>query len=331
MKLTFMAEVMQQLKHREHGGSDRNLRVQAELWDENVRMIMERGHDVQLHLHPQWLGARMESGRFSVGGSWNIATYSSEDRRAMIEAAITYLRDLLLPLDATYSVHTFKAGQWGLQPSGGLLQDMEDAGIRVVLGVGKGIVYRTSDFEADYTGLEEEVLPYYPDYNDIRRVSGRKRSIVVLPLPHYTVGPAMLARQIARRVLNRGRGDDRLYYYPGLPSNQAGHSPMGPRHIRRSAILKQRGDLRSLDIGSATFEELRLAIDQIIQRALDAEPEVVPVVLQSHTKAYLGNWRDLTRFFQYLVDRHGRHIEFQTFSEFVRRLPSLQVVGGKAS
>jgi hypothetical protein len=327
IRLTFMAEAMQQLRHREDATGNRNLRVQADLWDETIRMIKERGHDVQLHLHPQWTGARLEDGRYRVGGSWNLATYDAPARREMIARAIDYLRDLLLPLDPAYTVHSFKAGQWGLQPSGGILQDLEDAGIRVVLGVGKGIVYRTPDFEADYSGLEEEFLPYHPDYEDIRRVSHCPQPIVVLPLPYYTVGPVMLARQVARRAVRRN-SEDRLYYYPGLPGRDASYSPMGPRRVSRAALLKQRGDLRSLDIGSAGFDELRTAIDQIVRRALDAEPDVVPVVLQSHTKAYPGNWRDLTRFFRYLVERHGGHLEFLTFTDLVARLDTLSVVGG---
>ena len=74
LKITFMAEVMQQLAMRGgRVGSGRNAIAQAGLWDECVRMMKERGHDVQLHLHPQWLDAELTSHTVRVGPQWNIA------------------------------------------------------------------------------------------------------------------------------------------------------------------------------------------------------------------------------------------------------------------
>jgi hypothetical protein len=65
-----------------------------------------------------------------------------------------------------------------------------------------------------------------------------------------------------------------------------------------------------------------------MDRCLRADAPVVPLVLQSHTKGYEGNWVDLERFFAYLVERYGRVIEFRTLSELQAVLPSLRVRGG---
>jgi hypothetical protein len=105
---------------------------------------------------------------------------------------------------------------------------------------------------------------------------------------------------------------------------------MGPRRIDRASIVRHRGDIRSLDIGSAGFDELRSAIDQIMARCLAAECEIIPLVLQSHTKAYLDNWSELAKFYRYLADRYGRWIQFQTYTDFVNRLPEFSIVRSEA-
>lgn len=329
MKVTFMAETLQQLTMLRLGEEHRGLRLQARLWEENVALIKERGHDVQLHLHPQWLGARYEGGLFRLGRNWNVATYDADTRRRIIRESADYLLRLIRPLDPGYTVNAFKAGSWGLQPSEGILADLEAAGIRVVMGPGKGIVYRTDDFYADYEALEEDLYPYHPNYADVRRVARGGSGIVVLPLPHFTAGAGTLVGKVARRVLRRGReAAGRFFYHPPVPAEVAGTSPMMPARSGgvRGAAANALG-IRSLDVSSAPYEETGPALDQIMARCLAAEAPVVPLVIQSHTKGYEGHWDDVARFFRHLVGRYGSRIEFRTLSELQAMLPGMRVEG----
>lgn len=328
MKVTFMAETLQQLAMRALAGRDRNLAAQAALWEECVRMMVERGHDVQLHLHPQWEGAEYRDGFFRLGRNWNVAAHPAPARRRMIAESIAYLTDLLRPVRADYAVHSFKAGSWGLQPSAGILADLEAAGVRVVMGVGRGIHYRTEDFQADYEGLEEDTLPYHPDYEDIRRVSSVPRPLVVLPLPFYTLGAGGLARHVRRRILSGASGPPpgRFVYHGAIPPEILALSPMGPPRGRRGGVMRFK-DVRSLDIAGGTFEEMQVGLDQAMERCQRVDAPVVPLVLQSHTKGYEGNWATLERFYGYLVERYGRMLEFQTLTQFQSALPSLRVRG----
>ncbi|HYR07964.1 MAG TPA: hypothetical protein VEQ60_09355 [Longimicrobium sp.] len=330
MKVTFMAETLQQLAMRARAADgDRGLAAQAELWEHSVRLFVDRGHDVQLHLHPQWDGAEYRDGFFRLGRQWNLAAHPAPARRRMIAESIACLTELLRPQRPDFAIHAFKAGSWGLQPSAGVLEDLEAAGVRVVMGVGRGIRYQTADFHADYDGLEEDTLPYHPDYEDIRRVSAVPRPLVVLPLPHYVLGAGGFARKARRRLLDarRGPAGGRFAYLGPIPADVAGLAPMGPARGSRGGLMQFR-DTRTLDIAAGTFEEMRVGLDQAMDRCLRADAPVVPLVLQSHTKGYEGNWADLERFFAYLVERYGRVIEFRTLSELQAVLPSLRVRGG---
>jgi hypothetical protein len=327
MKVTFMAETLQQLTMLRLRAEHRVLAAQAALWEESVRLMVERGHDVQLHLHPQWIEAHYESDRFHVGRNWNVATCDAATRRRIIAESADYLRTLISPLDPGYTVNAFKAGSWGLQPSPGILRDLEMAGIRVVIGPGRGIVYRSPEFTADYEALEEDTFPYHPDYEDVRRVSPAGGEIVVLPLPHFSATAGTLARKVARRLLpGRGSGrvgPNRFFYQAPVTGEGSAASPMVPVRGGAAAAL----GLRSLDVSSAPFAETGPALDQIMARCLRAETDVVPLVIQSHTKGYEGNWDDVTRFFHHLVERYGEQIEFRTLSGFLPLLPTLRVAG----
>lgn len=334
MKVTFMAETLQQLAMRRVGREHREVRMQAQLWEENVSLMRERGHDVQLHLHAQWLGARYQDGAFRLGRNWNLATYDAATRRAALRESSDYLRGLLRPLDPAYTVNSFKAGSWGLQPSEGILRDLEAEGIRVVIGPGRAIVHRTPEFYADYAGMEEDLLPYHPDYADIRRVARGGSGVVVLPLPWISGGTGSLLRRTCRALfrLRGGGGErDRFVYMTPEAVRAAGPSPLvaprrGVRGLRQALL-----GTHSLDVGSAPFAAMAPAMDQIMARCLRAEVPVVPLVIQSHTKGYEGRWDDVARLFRRLVDRYGRWIEFRTLSELQPLLPSLRVEGRAAN
>src|SRR5438552_5548626 len=56
-RTTLLPDVMQQLRFRQLEGKYPKLKPLADSWDEHVREAFRHGHDVQLHLHPQWLSA----------------------------------------------------------------------------------------------------------------------------------------------------------------------------------------------------------------------------------------------------------------------------------
>jgi hypothetical protein len=54
---SYNAEIMQQLHHLRFGERHPELMKLAHEWEEVVLDTYKRGHDIQLHVHPQWNGA----------------------------------------------------------------------------------------------------------------------------------------------------------------------------------------------------------------------------------------------------------------------------------
>src|SRR4051794_9218662 len=63
-KYTFFAEVGQQFAMLS-SPLEKHRRAAAQ-WEEVLRDAVRRGHDVQLHLHPQWIGAKSQTQGFDL-------------------------------------------------------------------------------------------------------------------------------------------------------------------------------------------------------------------------------------------------------------------------
>ena len=94
MKISFMVEPLQQLYFRENQNHSKNLEIQADAWESTIHMMLDQGHDVQLHLHPQWFNAKLKDDYFHLNKNWNIATYQKSERREMIEKGIELLNTI---------------------------------------------------------------------------------------------------------------------------------------------------------------------------------------------------------------------------------------------
>ncbi|HKU51058.1 MAG TPA: hypothetical protein VJQ25_01215, partial [Nitrospira sp.] len=92
---SFNAEVMQQITFRQHEDQHTELKVLADEWDETVRETYRQGHDIQLHIHPQWRNAEYKDGRWKLTADWSILNYSREDALEMLQRGKEYLENLL--------------------------------------------------------------------------------------------------------------------------------------------------------------------------------------------------------------------------------------------
>jgi hypothetical protein len=178
---SFNAEVMQQITFRQHQDSHNELKVLADEWDDIVRETFRQGHDIQLHVHPQWHNAEYRDGRWKLTADWSILNYSREDALQMLRRGKEYLENLLKDVDPNYRCVSFRSGAWCIAPSPHMLELLVELGIVFDMSIVAGVMYDTRNIKLDYTGCEEEFLPYYPVMTDARKVRTRSsRSFVSL-------------------------------------------------------------------------------------------------------------------------------------------------------
>jgi len=208
-RTTILPDVMQQLAFRRLESDHRELKTQADSWDERLREAFRCGHDIQLHLHPQWLKANYENGRWELSGDWSILNYDREVARTMLAAARDYLETLLQPIDPSYRCLAFRAGALAAAPSEHLFASLVEHGIELDVSIAGGVFVASQTLQLDYRNCEETFLPFYPVMNDARRVSTGREPIVCVPLNHFYGSRREVTRQnlsLARQRLgSRGK------------------------------------------------------------------------------------------------------------------------------
>ena len=182
---SFNAEVLQQITFRQFQDEHPELKALADEWDDSIRETFRQGHDVQLHIHPQWSSAEYQDGKWKLSGDWSILNYSAEDARALIKRGKEYLENLLRPVDPNYAAVSFRSGSWCIAPSPFMLSLLAEFGIVFDMSIVGGVRYQTRRIELDYSKCEEDFLPYYPVMTDARRVSEKPEPIVCLPTNHF--------------------------------------------------------------------------------------------------------------------------------------------------
>ena len=315
IKLTFMVDVVQQLVYKDNTHSDYNLKLQKNLWDDTVLLMKSYGFDVQLHLHPQWMNATLKDDYFYLGDTWNFGKYSNSVQESLIGESINYLEDLITPVDADYKVIAYKGGSWGLQPSGDLLRNMEKFGIRIVMGVRQGMSLPGNG--VDYTTLEEANMPYYPDYNDLCKISPEKKEIIVIPLQIVSPGIkglSYLATDMIKRKISK-KDSMRHYYNDRIPAKISGLSPVSEDSRPKFPFINYKTHLK---IGNQPYSYLKSSFDQVIKRLADTPHERIPILIECHTKQYNNYYKDIERFLSYVLEKYGDIAEFSSLTDFLK-------------
>jgi len=322
VKLTFMVDVAQQLTFNKYQNNP-NIRIQKCLWDKTVLLMKERGFDVQLHLHPQWLNASYKDGFFYLSDNWNIGTYESSIQKNLLTESINYLQSLLKSVCPEYKVIAFKAGSLGLQPSESLLKEFNRLGIKIVIGVREGL--KIPGLSIDYTNLEEKILPYHPEISDITKVSSKRNNLVVIPLQPYSPDIFTLFKLVVYILSSKLRYKDNTSFYykntqPNAIINQNPES--GIKFLKLSLWPYQ----THLKMGNQPFSYLKQSFDSTIKKLRKIDTDRIPIVIESHTKQHSNHYDQINRFITYISEKYESEVEFGDISTYVAEIENKNFV-----
>jgi len=317
-RTTFFPDVMQQLRFRRLEGKHPELKITADSWDEHVREAFRQGHDIQLHLHPQWQDAQYENGSWRLSGHWSILNYDRETAYAMVAYGKQYLENLLQPLDSSYRCLAFRAGALAAAPSPHLFKSLAGLGIQLDVSIAGGLIVNNQNLQLDYRDCQETFLPFYPVMEDARRMSGKREDIVCVPLNHFYGSRRAAARQnisLARQRITKAGATARPNQVIG------GEKPGGESRLALAfdklikPALKRKYFVS--DTGRLNYPLLREMLASIRHRAKASGLADVPVVLTNHPK----DIRDLPGI-ERLVEEVSQadDIRFITLSEIAERL-----------
>jgi hypothetical protein len=326
---SFNAEVMQQLTFRKFENDYPELKTLADEWDEIVQETYRQGHDIQLHIHPQWQNAEYESGRWRLPSDWSILNYEADEAYQMMKAGKDYLENLLRPVDPAYACLSFRSGSWCIAPSPHMLELLVKLGIVFDMSIVGGVRYETKNINLDYTNCDEDFLPYYPVMTDARRVSDKREPIISVPT-NYFYGSR---RQVFKHHLGKALGKIKQRVAPTTTAPKSSRSVetygqewAQTRHASKLTRVYEKGIVPYLkgkhlisDIAQLDYALLREMLRSIRQRARASGLSNVPVILENHTKD-VRDFNDIERFIEDVSEADD--IKCLTLSELARELKS---------
>lgn len=286
-KLVVFAEVAELKKIAEFGSDPYIGKV-----EQQIRRLYEQGHEIGLHLHPQWCRALIKDGRWELDYSeYNLCRLKQERISEIIQQAIHYLRSVLD--DSEYTPFSFRAGNWLFQPTEAAARSLVEQGLKVDSSVFKG--GRQHKYGLDYRrSLENGYWWYFKE-----EVSVADQAGIMLEIPIYT-------RMVPFWKMITGK---RL----GLQKKSDSSRPK-PMFVDRAYRLMDRARLLQplkFDFCRMTLAELTRMIDQVIEADRKTPSLFKPVVAIGHSKD-LADMQTIESFMGYL---QRNNVKISTFKE----------------
>jgi hypothetical protein len=320
-KYTFFAEIGQQLAMKKSPVESH--RRAAASWEKILTEAVAAGHDAQLHLHTQWLGARLQADQFELDYSkWSLGRLGAEEMRMALVEARDYLASLLKPHAPDYEVVAFRAGGYMAQPSHTILSVLRDLKIRADFSVIKGLKMENDSLgKIDFSEAPSAVRPWFPSSDDVAKEEPAYRDIFCAPVFSYSthfpvpifsalINPLSVGFSLKKRSFDKTRDFSPIYFQKTGSRAEAGESAGGIL----SRIFKKRTLV--CDFGQMPYTTILKMVDLFEEQAQKLGDVAVALVLYTHSKQIFSveNIRTLFRH----LNRRG-NIEYKTTREWVRR------------
>ncbi len=284
----------------------------AKVMMEQAVEAVERGHDVQLHLHPQWIGAEYEKGVWQLRHRyWRLADLPDGLGSADLVTSITgslqrgkrTLEDAIKPRRSDYECVCFRAGGFYAQPSQDIIRAMKIVGLRADSSVVKGY-YTVAPFAVDYSRVETAKAAWWTTDAELTEEGTPGANILELSVssrmePYWKsfkwtkLHAALQRRKIEKDARGRLRAD------PHLSSVPAGRTIL--RNLRKEH--------------ASTLDFCKLSCRDMLRRVRELDqPQQQPVVMIGHSKDFLND-RPFEKFLA-VLSRSGK-VRFVNMSEYL--------------
>lgn len=303
-RMTFFVDVIEiwQFKQDYESGlirTDLAGNIESQLQD-----LKARGHDVQLHFHPQWLDASYAGKKeWKVNNQfWRLPEVDNHKEWTLdrlFEAGKSYLEQLLQPIDSNYQCDVFRAGAWCIQPELKVLAAMEKHGFKIDSTVAKGI--RIDD---GLTKVDFSLFPDLPVWKVKDSVTQESQEGKILEVPISTVRMGgfrnlfFLGLKFLKRIPHKPEGCEK-----------GGKSKKVSKWQKiKSALSPQYKMLNICDASS--FEEMQWITKRLINETYDSKKAIVAI---GHPKTF-GNIEEFDRYLKW-VSQTGK-VRFESYSMF---------------
>ncbi|NRA70373.1 MAG: hypothetical protein HRU24_05070 [Gammaproteobacteria bacterium] len=206
----------------------------ARMIKDQVLDLAKRGHDVQLHLHPQWYGAKYKDGKWQLNFNWwrfSSLPYRTQDdgtpgKFDLIQQGKSSLETLIKTVNPEYNCIAFRAGGYNVGSDPDSLQALLDNGFMIDSSVCPGYFTWDKLCQYDYTQVSHYISYWGSDICLLfPAVNPKSGSVYQLPL--LTMMSTFQTKLSFARVFNqivnkryKSTGFSQKNYVPVLSSTE---------------------------------------------------------------------------------------------------------------
>jgi hypothetical protein len=328
-KLTIMFEVAEYWAFKQNEDKLGLDYSPAQVMAEQIQNAISRGHDVQLHLHPQWIGAELDDHIWRVKiNQWCIADLphglGDDGDEYSIMGALSKgkktLESLLCPIALAYECIAFRAGGFHIQPSRRVIAAMKAIGLAMDSSVVQGLYVQSPWWQSDFRDAVSNYGYWWTTADDVCRSGPEYEQILELPIyskmqPYLTnLRWSKLRAELKRRKLES--------CYPSTIKQARGLRST----YKITYVLQKLTSMHpiTVDFCKLNAQTMSKAIEDVILtngHSDDETKRTIPVVLIGHSKDF---WNDehLDSFLSTMrsFSVHKGVIKFSTFSDVAQKL-----------
>jgi hypothetical protein len=314
-KLTIMADIAEILRFKQYADEVGRDDFYSRQIERQLQTAVLHGHDVQLHIHSSYFGARCENGRWVQ--NWREYDFASlpPDRMSwMISRGKQYLESLLRPIDPNYRCEVFRAANWSVMPSPNVVRALLNNGIRIDTSVFK-YGRRNGNVRFDYSSAFSALVPWRVDATDMRVRDDNGR---LWEFPIYseerTIAAFLTPQRFHRAIVGRLHA---LSKPPGAADTKASNGRDGALGAWKAML---RPHAWKADFNQCTGRQLIAAIERASE-SFRAYERPLPFVLIGHSKLFsrFNEW-SLRPFISHIRGNPDR-FEFGKFGDFLAASP----------
>nr|HID57698.1 hypothetical protein [Desulfobacterales bacterium] len=286
--ITWMAELCEYwaFKKEERKGSLPSGYTPARWIEEQLIRCIETGHDVQLHIHPQWINYAYLSTekKWKVDlNYWKVSSLSYEEIYRILREGKQELERLLKPFKPDYECFVFRAGACCIQPEKHILKALMDAGLKVDTTVSPNLCFEDKLTYCDFRGIPQQPFWF------VRESLKEEAAIGILEIPICTKRYSFYDK--VYRELSR-----KIKHAEDSPENCNGYVEMAPKRFSKKFLP----EYYRLDICEMSDREMMVILKDAEARFGDYD--LIPVVATGHSKLF-NNSNNLESFIKKALDK----------------------------
>ncbi len=265
---------------------------------------IKRGHDVQLHFHPQWLDyTYLGEGKWNLNHEkWRLPNLSENEIDELFKRGKNTLEELILPIRTNYKCNVFRAGGWCIQPEEMILKAMRKHGFNIESSVAAGVYNPNEKSFFDFRNTPD--LPYWKISESV--TTAAKGDIFEIPIYTAQVPWQKTAMFLAKRFSKK---------VPLKPQGCVGYAETSAKKSKwQKGLELLKADRKMFNFTDATTAAEMKWFAKNAMAKYAHFPDVIPIVMIGHPKTF-GNANELKEFLFWATD--FEEINFTDYNSYL--------------